>query len=237
MVMAILLAGSLPFADAFIDGAFRRVEKDFLALTRRVTSRHILVQDEKIAKALKQKIRDECIEKEIWVIDAFEEAAKKYSKDETTNFRGGLIGELVPQGYCRSPELDKYQFSVPLGEIVGPVETEYGYHLILVSERTNCPKLDGDKTLMMQTRGDDVFGTLYEGKQVGKVNVPEIIMDQVQFWTVSVIAVCTTTIGLKSGSFVENRLLTHFLFHRFLSSRNSKGGVVAELAQKLVTSL
>ena len=120
MVKATLLAGSLPFADAFIDGAFRRVEKDFLALTRRVTSRHILVQDEKIAKALKQKIRDECIEKEIWVIDAFEEAAKKYSKDETTNFRGGLIGELVPQGYCRSPELDKYQFSVPLGEIVGP---------------------------------------------------------------------------------------------------------------------
>jgi hypothetical protein len=32
------------------------------------------------------------------VIDAFEEAAKKYSRDESTNFRGGLIGELVPQG-------------------------------------------------------------------------------------------------------------------------------------------
>jgi len=197
MVMATVCIGCFPVTDAFIDGAFRRVEKDFLALTRRVTSRHILVPDETVARALKQKIRDECIEKEKWVIDAFEEAAKKYSRDDTTNFRGGLIGELVPQGYCRSPELDKYQFSVPLGEIVGPVETEYGFHLILVSERTNCPKLDGDKTLIMQTRGDDVFGTLYEGKQVGKVNLPEILLDQVQFWTLTVIAVSEWSQGLN----------------------------------------
>ena len=75
-----------------------------------------------------------------------------------------------------------------LGEVVGPLETDYGYHLMLVSERTNCPKLDGDKTLIMQTRGDDVFGTLYQGKQVGKVNVPEIIVDQLKFWSLSLVA-------------------------------------------------
>mmetsp|Transcript_25806 Transcript_25806/g.55171 ORF Transcript_25806/g.55171 Transcript_25806/m.55171 type:complete len:216 (-) Transcript_25806:833-1480(-) len=187
-ITLLAVIGNLPVADAFIDGAFKRVEKDFLSLTRRVTARHILVSDEQVAIALKRKIRDECINKEKWVIDAFEEAAKKYSRDDTTNFRGGLIGELVPQGYCRSPELDKFQFSVGLGEIAGPFETDYGFHLMLVSERTNCPKLDGDNTQLMQTRGDDVFGTLYEGKQVGKVNVPEIIGDQIQFWTLSLVA-------------------------------------------------
>lgn len=98
MAVATIVVGNLPVADSFINGAFQKVEKDFLALTRRVTARHILVPDEKIARVLKQKIRDECIEKEMWVIDAFEEAAKKYSRDESTNFRGGLIGELVPQG-------------------------------------------------------------------------------------------------------------------------------------------
>lgn len=97
-LMATAPVGRVPVANAFIEGAFKRVEKDFLSLTRRVTARHILVSDEKVAKVLKQKIRDECIDKELWVIDAFEEAAKKYSRDETTNFRGGLIGELVPQG-------------------------------------------------------------------------------------------------------------------------------------------
>ena len=98
IVMATVLVVNLPVADAFINIAFQKIEKDFLALTRRVTTRHILVPDEKVARVLKQKIRDECIEKEIWVIDAFEEAAKKYSRDESTNFQGGLIGELVPQG-------------------------------------------------------------------------------------------------------------------------------------------
>ena len=98
MVIVTVICGSLPVADAFIDVAFKRIEKDFFSLTRRVTARHILVADEKVARVLKQKIRDECVEKEIWVIDAFEAAAKKYSRDESTNFRGGMIGELVPQG-------------------------------------------------------------------------------------------------------------------------------------------
>ena len=40
---------------------------------------------------------------------------------------------------------------------------------------------------MMQTRGDDVFGTLYQGKLVGKVNIPEIIVDQLQFWSLSLV--------------------------------------------------
>jgi hypothetical protein len=89
---------------------------------------------------------------------------------------------------------------VSLGEIVGPLETEYGYHLMLVSERTNCPKLDGKNTLIMQTRGDDVFGTLYEGKQVGKVNLPDFIVDQVQFWTLTMVA------GGRLKSFVYSLL-------------------------------
>jgi len=188
LTVAVALSFLAGAADGFIVGAFKRVEKDFLSLTRRVTARHILLPDEEVARVLKQKIRDECIDKDLWVIDAFEEAAKKYSRDETTNFRGGLIGELAPQGYCRSPELDRFQFSVALGEMVGPLETDYGYHLLLVSERTNCPKLDGDTTLMIQTRGDDVFGTLSQGKQVGRVNVPELVLDQVKFWCLTLIA-------------------------------------------------
>ena len=86
-------------------GAFQKVQKDYASLTRRVTARHILVSDEKIAQVLKQKIRNECIEKELFVIDTFEEAAKKYSRDDTTNFRGGLLGELVPQGKKKKDEI------------------------------------------------------------------------------------------------------------------------------------
>ena len=175
---------------AFVDDAFRKVQMDFESLTRRVTARHILVSNEEIATALKRKIRNECIQKEKYVIDVFEDAAKKYSRDDTTSLCGGLLGTLVPQGHCcyRCPELDKLCFTVTLGEVVGPVQTDYGYHLLLVSERTNCPKLDGKNTVMMQSTSHDVFGTLVPGKQVGTINLPQVLMDQVGFWIAVMIA-------------------------------------------------
>ena len=202
-LLLLLLAMAQLTAHAFVDDAFRKVQKDFLSLTRRVTAHHILLPSDEVASALKTKIRSECIDKERYVMDVFEEAAKKYSRDDTTNERGGKIGDLVPMGHCRSPELDKLCFDVPLGEVTGPHRTEYGYHLLLVSERTNCPQLDGNESKMMQTRGDDVFGTLVQGTQVGSVNMPEIMINQLGFW-----------IGVAFA-----------------------GGVVAELAQKLVDEL
>lgn len=136
-------------------------------------------------------------------MDVFEEAARKYSRDDTTNARGGLLGTLVPQGYCRGEQLDRACFEVALGTLEGPVETDYGYHLLLVTERTNCPKLDGDKTRLAQTSDDDVFGTLVVGTQVGTVNPAKIVVDQIGFWSLIIVA----------------------------------GGLVAELAERLVTSL
>jgi peptidyl-prolyl cis-trans isomerase C len=188
-------------SSAFVGGALKKVQKDFTALTRRVTAHHILVNNEEVALALKRKIRNECADKSLWVVDVFEEAAKKYSQDETTSSRGGLLGNLVPQGFCKSPKLDRACFEVTLGELEGPLQSEYGYHLLLVTERTNCPKLDGRNTKLVQTKGDDVFGTLVPSKQVGEVNVSEVVLDQVGFWLFVFLA----------------------------------GGVVAELAQKLVS--
>lgn len=166
---------------AFINDLTRKLRDDFGALTRRVTARHILLPSEEPAIVLKQKIRDECISRQRYIIDVFEEAAIKYSRDVTTNQRGGLLGELVPQGYCRSPQLDRSCFEVPLGQMT-VTRSEFGWHLLLVSERTNCPKLDGTQTKLVQTRGDDVFGTLVSSKQVGSVNVADIIMQQIGFW-------------------------------------------------------
>lgn len=178
----LLVSSLLPLSCAFIGGAFEKVQKDLAALTRRVTARHIMVPNPQVALALKRKIRDQCIEKDRFVVDVFEEAAKKYSKDETTNFRGGLLGELVPQGYCRSRMLDRACFEVTLGLLEGPIESEFGHHLVLVTERTNCPKLDGENTKLMQLRGDDVFGTLVPSKQVGSPDVATFALQQVWYW-------------------------------------------------------
>lgn len=98
ILLSVSLLLSIATTNAFVDDAFSKIRNDYLSLTRRVTARHILVQDEEIATVLKRKIRQECIDKEMFVIDAFEKAAKKYSKDDSTKYRGGLIGERVPQG-------------------------------------------------------------------------------------------------------------------------------------------
>ena len=175
---------------AFVVGdVFDKVQRDLLALTRRVTARHILVSNDEVALTLKRKIRDQAIQNERYVIDVFEEAAKKYSQDDTTKFRGGLIGELVPQGYYgRSSILDRACFEVSLGTLEGPIQSELGYHLLLVSERTNCPKLDGKKTKLIQLRGDDIFGTRVEATQVGKTSMAKFALDQIQLWVLVLLA-------------------------------------------------
>jgi len=180
MIITALLPAT---SNAFLNNPLKRVEKDLLALTRRVTAHHILLppNSDDAAVALKRKIRDQCAEQNRFIVDVFQDAAKRYSKDDTTNFRGGLLGELVPQGYCRSQVLDRACFEVPLGQMEGPFESEYGCHLILVSERMNCPKLDGGETKLVQTSDGDVFGTLVPSQQVGQVGAGFFI-GQVGYW-------------------------------------------------------
>ena len=185
--LLLLLLFQFTITQALVGSAFQKIQKDFAALTRRVTARHILVSNEEVALALKRKIREQTIEKEDFVVNIFEEAAKKYSQDDTTNFRGGLLGELVPQGYCQSEALEEACFQVPLGLLEGPLQTDFGYHLLLATERTNCPKLDGSETKLVQKDSNDIFGTLEASEQVGKVT-PQFIFNQALFWVLVVFA-------------------------------------------------
>jgi parvulin-like peptidyl-prolyl isomerase len=188
-ICAAYLVFIAPFVQsAFTGSAMERIYNDLNALTRRVTARHILLPANKeVALALKQRIRNQSTENNRFVVDVFEEAAKKYSQDETTKYRGGLLGELVAQGYCRNTELDRACFEVRLGEIEGPLETNYGYHLLLVSERTNCPKLDGTKTKLVRSNKSGL-GTLVESEQVGKINLAKFAVDQITFWLFACVA-------------------------------------------------
>jgi len=169
-------------SDAWIFQPLRQIQKDYQALTRRVTARHILLppKSEEVCLALKQKIRQASETK--FIVDAFEQAAVQYSRDDTTNARGGLLGELVPQGYCRlSPELDRACFEARLGVVEGPIESELGSHLILVTERTNCPKLDGKNTKEVPKKEGGSESVLVPSPQVGQVDL-SFAVGQVFFW-------------------------------------------------------
>lgn len=151
LLALLLLWMECPLCSALF---LHKLRNDFNALTQKVTAHHILLPpDMDLALRLKQKIRHHVQdgENDAYLVDTFEAAARKHSHDPITHERGGLIGELVPQGYCASvcPELDQACFEVRLGVVEGPIKSKHGYHLLLVSERHNCPELDGHQTKLV----------------------------------------------------------------------------------------
>lgn len=180
-ILALLASGALSYLNPIA-----RVRNDFLALTRKSTTRHIVLpKSTDAALKLKQKIRNRVADDGEFVVDAFEAAARRYSLDRETGERGGLLGELLPQGSVAAcPELDEACFRVPLGDVYGPIESDFGYHLVLVSERTNCPKLDGRSTRVI--RGPDgrtaVLAPPEGGYRTVSEEVSDVAVQQVMFW-------------------------------------------------------
>merc|ERR1719491_70818 len=169
---------------------FTRIEQDFKALTQRVTAYHILLpKSTEAALSLKQKIRNRVNPPKssdvppMYIIDAFTRAAERYSLDTETKHNGGLLGEMLPQGACRRvPELDKACFEAPIGHVAGPIETDYGYHLLLVEERINCEN-DGAHSKIVRG-GTNGPRTLYIGPSAkeGGSDLVRLVAENLSLW-------------------------------------------------------
>lgn len=57
----------------------------------------------------------------------------RYNSSCPSRMRGGDLGTFV-QGQM-VPEFDQVVFSGELNKVLGPVKTEFGYHLILITKR------------------------------------------------------------------------------------------------------
>jgi parvulin-like peptidyl-prolyl isomerase len=90
-----------------------------------VKAQHILVSDEATANMIKEMIEN----KEI----TFEDAAAKYSKDTSNATSGGELGWFKHNTMVKP--FEDASFGATVGELVGPVETDYGYHLIRVQDK------------------------------------------------------------------------------------------------------
>lgn len=94
-----------------------------------VRARHILlpVGSDAAASALKARITSGAI--------SFANAARQSSQDESNKASGGDLGWF---GRGRMVgEFEDAAFSAPVGTVVGPVETQFGVHLILVEAKSN----------------------------------------------------------------------------------------------------
>jgi len=91
----------------------------------RASARHILVEDEALCQSLKEQIN--AGEK------TFEEVAKEHSTCPS-GAQGGDLGRFA-QGQM-VPEFDKVVFNDEVGVVHGPVQTQFGYHLLEITERS-----------------------------------------------------------------------------------------------------
>jgi peptidyl-prolyl cis-trans isomerase C len=89
----------------------------------KATARHILVDSEQAAADIKNQIADGA---------DFAAMAKEHSSCPSSA-SGGSLGEFGPG--MMVPEFDKVVFSADVGEVQGPVQTQFGYHLIEVTSR------------------------------------------------------------------------------------------------------
>jgi len=89
------------------------------------TARHILVSSEDKCNELKAEIEGGA---------DFAVVAKQHSSCPSSR-NGGDLGEFGPG--MMVPEFDKVVFSADVNTVQGPVKTQFGYHLLEVTSRTD----------------------------------------------------------------------------------------------------
>jgi peptidyl-prolyl cis-trans isomerase C len=88
-------------------------------------ARHILVDTEEQCIALKEQIEGGA---------DFADLARQHSSCPSGQ-RGGELGSFGPGMMVR--EFDEVVFSAPVNTVQGPVKTQFGYHLLEVTQRSD----------------------------------------------------------------------------------------------------
>lgn len=121
-----LLLPTVSVDDDEVRDTFER-HKDFFAQPERVRARHILVETKKEADALHKRLLDG---------EDFAELAKEHSTDLGSGSRGGDLG-WFERGVMVAP-FEEAAFALEPGDISPVVESQFGFHIILVEERAEA---------------------------------------------------------------------------------------------------
>ena len=122
-----LMESEIEIADADVE-AFFEENKEQYNQAAEVEASHILVEDEKTANEVIQKINDG---------GDFAELAKEYSKDEANKENGGKLGYFGTGQMVA--EFEEAAFAMKAGEVSSePVKTTHGYHIIKVTDKVEA---------------------------------------------------------------------------------------------------
>ncbi|MFS0591300.1 parvulin-like peptidyl-prolyl isomerase [Cytobacillus horneckiae] len=128
--------------------------KDSFDKEEEVEASHILVDDEKTAKEVVKKIEQD---------EDFAELAKEYSTDTATKDNGGELGFFAKGDMVK--EFEEKAFGMENGDISEPVKTEYGYHIIKVTDKQEPKKAE------LEEVKDEIKDILLESKLESEYSV------------------------------------------------------------------
>ncbi|MGD9784427.1 MAG: peptidylprolyl isomerase [Hyphomicrobiaceae bacterium] len=133
-----------------------------------VQARHILVETEDEAKALKAKIEGGA---------DFAALAKEASKDPGTKDDGGMLGYFTTGQMV--PAFEQAAFALQKGQVSNPVKSQFGWHLIKLEDRRQKPPPTFDEVKdrilasMLHQRAQAVAAQLRAGAKIEYID-PEI---------------------------------------------------------------
>ncbi|WP_066174245.1 peptidylprolyl isomerase [Bacillus marinisedimentorum] len=109
--------------EASVDISEEEMKDYYEKMKTQVKASHILVEDENTANEVYEKIQGGA---------KFEELAKEYSQDPSAQ-NGGDLGYFGPGDMV--PEFESKAYSLEVGEVSEPVKSQFGYHVIKVTDK------------------------------------------------------------------------------------------------------
>lgn len=124
-------------AEETVDSFFERLARESLLAENLVSAdssllyadvRHILVEGEETAEQVLQALQQG---------ESFADLARAMSADTGSGYRGGELGEAYVGNYVR--EFREAIEAAEIGELAGPIESEFGFHIIQVRSKEERP--------------------------------------------------------------------------------------------------
>ncbi|MGM0640460.1 MAG: peptidylprolyl isomerase [Thermotogota bacterium] len=137
------------------EDVLEEIEKTFDDIKKEheeVNAQHILISGEATAN----RVKDELVSGEL----DFSDAAATFSEDTSNATDSGNLGWFSHGDMVE--EFENAAFTAPVGEIVGPVETQFGYHLIRVQDKKVFDK--PEDVLEYETIYKEIENTLEENE-------------------------------------------------------------------------
>jgi parvulin-like peptidyl-prolyl isomerase len=133
------------------DKLFNKVTAGTPATADQVHARHIMLATKAEAEAVVARLKNG---------EDFAKVAQEVSMDEGSKAEGGDLG-FFPRGMM-IPEFENVAFALEPGKFSDPVETSYGFHVIMVVERDTQRPLDPQ---MLQVSQQDEFDKWLEAQK------------------------------------------------------------------------